>query len=455
MQTQSNNVVAMKSGDPRLPEAARTAAALAIGGFGETMSRARQAGFMLAVMIALAIMSQFYRSSNGVIAPELMLQLGIDSRDIGWSSGSFFVIFAILQIPIRVFFDRYGVRRVLSTMLIFAVIGSLVFATAQSIGPLVTGRFLVGLGFAGGMVGSLVVLSRWHSPSGFTQAMTLLFAMANVGSLLATLPLAAANEWVGWRTTFVVLGIATGLIALLFVVIVRDAPDESADRTPRPQTLGDSLRGLREVVRVPGLLNVMPMIGIGYASVVTIVGLWGGPYLHDIYGLDGVTRGNLLSIMAVALVLGTLAYGPIQRRAGSFRPVVVIGGVASAALMLLLATVVTASLWTTVILLVAICFIGAYSVVLMAHGVALVPPELSGRGSTTLNAVLMGGTAILQIGSGEIIGLVHAWSGSAAAGYASFFLLLGVLTLVAAGIYHRAPEPPTRRPDRQAGSGDE
>jgi predicted MFS family arabinose efflux permease len=421
------------------------------------MTRARQAGLMLGVMIALAIMSQFYRSSNGVIAPELMHELGIDARDIGWSSGAFFVIFALLQIPIGVLFDRYGVRRVLSSMMIFAVIGSCLFAVAQSIGPLVVGRFLIGLGFAGGMVGSLVVLARWHSPSGFTHAMTLLFAMANVGSLLATLPLAAATEWVGWRPTFIVLGIATGIIALLFVVLVRDAPEDGVDRGARPQTLGDSIRGMGEVVHVPGLLNVMPMIAIGYASVVTIVGLWGGPYLHDVYGLDGVARGNLLSAMAIALVLGTLAYGPIQRRVGGFRRVVVAGSIGSAALLLLLGLFSTAPIWITVGLMVTVCFVGAYSVVLMAHGVALIPAELSGRGTTTLNAVLMGGTAILQIASGAVIGLVQDWTGSAAAGYAAFFLLLGALTLGAAAFYHRAPEPDAgRSTDQQvSASGDE
>jgi predicted MFS family arabinose efflux permease len=421
------------------------------------MTRARQAGLMLGVMIALAIMSQFYRSSNGVIAPELMHELGIDARDIGWSSGAFFVIFALLQIPIGVLFDRYGVRRVLSSMMIFAVIGSCLFAVAQSIGPLVVGRFLIGLGFAGGMVGSLVVLARWHSPSGFTHAMTLLFAMANVGSLLATLPLAAATEWVGWRPTFIVLGIATGIIALLFVVLVRDAPEDGVDRGARPQTLADSIRGMGEVVHVPGLLNVMPMIAIGYASVVTIVGLWGGPYLHDVYGLDGVARGNLLSAMAIALVLGTLAYGPIQRRVGGFRRVVVAGSIGSAALLLLLGLFSTAPIWITVGLMVTVCFVGAYSVVLMAHGVALIPAELSGRGTTTLNAVLMGGTAILQIASGAVIGLVQDWTGSAAAGYAAFFLLLGALTLGAAAFYHRAPEPDAgRSTDQQvSASGDE
>ncbi len=438
----------IKTAEQRLSEPGEAVSAFAMSAISGAARQARHTTVMLAVMIALAIMSQFYRSSNGVIAPELMNDLGINASEIGWSSGSFFVIFAILQIPIGVLFDRYGVRRVLASMLIFAVIGSLAFASSHSIGALVAGRFLIGLGFAGGMVGSLVILSRWHTPSGFTQAMTLLFAMANVGSLLATLPLAAANEWIGWRTTFVVLGLATGAIALLFLVIVRDTPSNGADQPARPQSLGDSISGMREVFRVPGLLNVMPMIGIGYASVVTIVGLWGGPYLHDVYGLDGVSRGNLLSIMAIALVVGTLAYGPMQRKARSFRPVVVIGGVASAALMLLLGVVSTGPIWTTATLLIAICFVGAYSVVLMAHGVALVPPQLAGRGSTTLNAILMGGTAILQIVSGEVIGVVQGWTGSAAPGYASFFLLLGVLTLAAAAIYHRAPEP---RSDRSAG----
>ena len=136
------------------------------------------------------------------------------------------------------------------------------------------------------------MLSRWNEPSKFTRAMTLLFAMANVGSLLATLPLAAANEWVGWRTTFVVLGIATGLIGVIFAMLVRDYP-EGAARPAQPLTLAAAIGGMREVFRTPGLLHVMPMIGIGYSSIVTIVGLWGGPYLHDVYGLDGAHHDEI------------------------------------------------------------------------------------------------------------------------------------------------------------------
>src|SRR5438105_2071587 len=83
--------------------------------------------WMLVVMIALAILSQFFRSSNGVIAPELMHDLDISAEELGLTSSTFFIVFALLQIPIGVFFDRFGVRQVLPMMLVTAVIGSWVF----------------------------------------------------------------------------------------------------------------------------------------------------------------------------------------------------------------------------------------------------------------------------------------------------------------------------------------
>lgn len=400
---------------------------------------------MLAAMITLVVLSQFFRSSNGVIAPEMMHELNVDAHAIGLSSGAFFVIFAVLQIPLGVLFDRYGPRCVVSGMLVFAVIGSAVFGLADSLGLLVAGRFLIGLGFAGGMVGSLVILSRWLDPIDFTRAMTILFASANIGSLLATSPLSAATDLVGWRATFLLLAIVTAAVAAGFFLIVRDEPPGSTGRAGRPETLAASIRGIGDVFRLPGLMGVLPLVALGYSSIVTIIGLWGGPFLHDVHQVDGIERGNLLSVLAVAFVVGTLAYGPVQRRIGSFRPVVLAGGVASAALLLALAALAHTPLLVTLPLLVATCLVGAFSVVLMGHGVALIPAALKGRGTTTLNGVLMGGTAILQIASGVVVEGAHAWFGSPSSGYAAFFAFLGVLMLAGTALYLRTPEPKRER----------
>ncbi len=419
----------------------------ALNGSAWQASAALKVNVMLAAMIVLAILSQFFRSSNGVIAPEMMAELHFDAQAIGLSSGAFFVVFALLQLPIGILFDRYGPRRVVSAMLIFAVIGAGLFAAAQSLGLLVAGRFLIGLGFAGGMVGSLVVLSRWLEPTEFTRAMTILFASANLGSLLATSPLAAATEAVGWRATFVVLAAVTAVVAVGFFWLVQDEPPGHRRTASRSESLTASIRGVTEVFRVPGLLCILPLVALGYSSIITIIGLWGGPFLHDVHAVDGLDRGNVLSVLAVAFVAGTLAYGPIQRRVGSFRPVVIGGGIGSAALMLLMAAICDASLYVTLPLLVTTCFVGAFSVVLMGHGVALIPSELKGRGTTALNGVLMGGTALLQIGSGAVVETVHDLIGSPSSGYAGFFAVLGLLMVAATIVYLATPEPNRRSRD--------
>lgn len=403
--------------------------------------RLKRVTVMLWTMVVLAVLSQFYRSSNGVIAPQIMAEMNVDAAAIGLSSGAFFLIFAALQVPIGVLFDKYGARLVVSTMLIFSIAGSVMFAVAHSVEALVVGRFLIGLGLAGGMVGSLVILARWHSPSDFTRAMTILFATANLGSLLATSPLAASADWLGWRPTFLALALLTALVGIAFYAVVRDRPDPTEHDDGARESLGAKFRGVGQVFRVKGLLYVLPMVALGYSSVITILGLWGAPYLTEVHGLDGLDSGQLLSVLAIAFVVGTLAFGPIQRRFGGFRKVVIVSATVTGLLLLALSAFIDSPLIVTVTLLIMICSVGAFSVVLMGHGVALIPKDLVGRGTTTLNCVLMGGAAALQIASGALVEAVQVWFGSATAGYAAFFGALGVLMLAATLLYMRAPEP--------------
>ena len=67
-----------------------------------------------------------------------------------------------------------------------------------------------------------------------------------------------------------------------------------------------------------------------YATMLTVLGIWGGPYLHDVHGLDAIQRGNVLLTMGVAQILGILAYGPMDRVLGSRKKVILAGAALSA-----------------------------------------------------------------------------------------------------------------------------
>lgn len=397
---------------------------------------------ILGCLILLAIYSQFFRSSIGVIAPNIAADIPMQSDTLGLTSSAFFFVFAVLQIPVGIALDRYGTRHTLTAMLAVAGVGALVFATASTSNDLIIGRFLVGFGFTGLMIGAIATLARWYSPVRFASAMALLFASSNAGSLFATLPLAAAAEAWGWRSTFVGLAVLSVLLTIAFYAIVRDAPPGHPFHNQRTRdSLVDVAKGFGQALRVRNLLYILPMIAVGYASIITVLGLWGGPFLHDVYQLDAVDRGRVLFAMASTMILGTLAYGPLDRMCGDRRLVVVFGAAGTAGIFLLLGIVPQNSLGITAVLLGLLAFVGAYSVTVMAHGVALFPQQLVGRGVTILHVALNGGTALMQAATGEVMDVFRSSASPDTPSYSALFLFLGALTIAALAVYGHVREP--------------
>ena len=66
---------------------------------------------LLLLLIAITCLSQFYRVSNSVIAPDLMRDLHLDAREFGWAGSAFFLALFAVQLPVGLWFDRFGARR--------------------------------------------------------------------------------------------------------------------------------------------------------------------------------------------------------------------------------------------------------------------------------------------------------------------------------------------------------
>jgi MFS family permease len=398
----------------------------------------QSATLLLAGTIPLAVLSQFYRSSTGVIAPDLAAELALAPEQIGLVSGAFFVAIALLQLPVGILLDRFGPHRVIVAMMGIAVVGSIAFAFAGGFAELVLARVLIATGFAAVTIGSVVILRNRLPPVELAASMSILFAAANTGSLVATAPLGHAAAWIGWRETFLVLAAISALAAAAFHLLLRDrARDAARDAAAEP--FAATVTGVLDVLRIPAMRLVAPLVAVGYASVVAVVGLWGAPYLHDVYGLGMTERADALSVMAVALVLGTLVCGPLEKRLGNRRRLVTLGCLATAAAVAALAAWPHPGVATATALLSLFAFFSGFSVIVMAHGMALLPQRLSGRGATVLNIALLGGAAIIQSVSGSLLDAGTRIAGTEGAYRALFALLAAVL--VAALVCYRRIEP--------------
>jgi predicted MFS family arabinose efflux permease len=257
--------------------------------------------------------------------------------------------------------------------------------------------------------------------------------VGTLGALLATAPLAFATAAVGWRATFLGIGVITIGAALLVWLIVRDDPP-GHKTAPRNESLREGFAGLWEVIRTPSIGRLFLLQMTNYPSYLLVVGLWGGPYLTHVYGFDLKGRGDLLFVPALAQVIGSLFWGPMDRLFGRYKPPVLIAVIATLASLVLLAGLGKPPLPVLLILLAVLGFSTGLSSLVMAQGKSLLPPHLLGRGITLLNIGTMGGGFVVQFASGAVIDLFPAPDGVyPLLAYQLVFALQAVI-LLAAGI---------------------
>ena len=404
---------------------------------------------LLLLLIAVTCLSQFYRVSNSVIAPELMRDLALSPRQFGWAGGAFFFALFAVQVPVGMWFDRYGARRTVTALSILSMLGALWISIASDATDLIGGRAVVGVGCAASFMSVVFRCSRWFEPAKLATALSWVFAASNIGTLAAATPLAWIAATIGWRNGFIGLAAITVVVAVAFYAFVRDRPPDQPAPAARRENLGAIVWGLLKVWTTPGLTPVLAMHFFAYATMLTVLGVWGGPYLYDVYGLDAVQRGNVLLAMGVAQILGILAYGPMDRLLRSRKKVVLGGAAISVALLALLALLPRPPLALAVVLLTTFCFFCAFGTVIVAQGRALFPDRLAGRGVTTVNMAQCLGLTVLP----ALVGYIVEAFGNSDLAYRVAFGVLGLGLVLGASVYVCSRDSATASPvsDRPPG----
>jgi len=356
-------------------------------------------------------------------------------------SSAFFFAFAAVQIPLGVALDRFGPRACLLACVGIAIAGAVIFALARTPGELTAGRVLLGLGSSASFMAPLALYARRFPPARFATLVGLQLGIGSFGTLFATAPLAIAVAAIGWRNSFLGVGLLTFLLLVLIAIIVRD--DGDASPSSQRETARQSMAGILAVLRTRSVGPLFLMHLTGYSSFALIVGLWGAPYLTHIYGYGLKERGDLLLLAALTQIIGALAWGPVDRWFGSYKKPVLAGALGTSAMLGLIAASGTLGSTALIAWLAAFGFIAAYTPVLIAHGRSLFPPHLVGRGITLLNIGSMGGVFVTQAVSGFVIDLFPKGADGAYAlnAYRAVFALQAAIMLLSCLTYLWARDP--------------
>lgn len=397
---------------------------------------------LIAVLVAMTAFSLFFRNTVGTLAPVLRADIGLDARMLGLANGGFFMAFLVMQLPLGVLFDRYGVRRCVAWLTFVAALGSLAGAVCVEPWSFIGSRVLLGIGSAGYFMGALVIAGNWFRDRQFVGTVSLIYALSVIGTLAATAPLSFAADVFGWRRVFVAVALATAGLGLALHVFVSDFPSDAPRRPAEPQSMTGLLGGWREVWRTPGLTPIVAMAAIAYPSGSTVLGTRAAPYLADVHRIGPNARGELLLLFAATQALATLMWGQLAARGAGTTRVITACGFAATAILGSFALWSDPPTWLAAAFFAAVCLFASFGSLVLMEARQLFPEHIAGRGITMVNLAQVGGSAVLPIVTGVIIGWSPAPDGSAsAAAYRLAFAIIALLVLAGLATYRLLARP--------------
>lgn len=402
---------------------------------------------LVAVVWAAGAVSQMLRASMGVLAPDFMREIGFGPEELGLLTGAFFLVFASAQLPGGYLLDRFGPRAIYAFCLASAATGCLVFALGDSVLALLAGRVMMGLGCALIMISGFLLLSRWFETERFPQVSSTLISVSHSGTLIATLPLAAAAVVIGWRWAFLIIA-AFVLVVIVFALRhVRDVPPGHAAPAAGNETLVEGLRAFGTIFSSRSIILVMAVSLVVYPTVASVLVLWSGPYLAHVYGLDAVERGNVVFAMALAGMISPVTYGWLSMRLG-IRRVVFIGLGISIMTAMALASLAKPGLAATTALLVLFGTCSGFGVQLAGVARLFFPAAMAARAMTSVNLAISGGTALMQMLTGLVVGAFPAVDGIVPEiAYRTMFGFLAGATILGAIAFMGVKRIPEKSPE--------
>lgn len=358
-------------------------------------------------------LSYLYRTINAVLSPYLAAELRLNAVDLGLLTSVYFLTFAAFQLPLGLLLDRFGPRRVEAALLLFAAAGAGLFAISGNTGELIVGRALIGLGVSACLMASFKAFVLWFPVARLPAVNGWVLAAGGLGAVAATAPVEAALLLTDWRGLFAGLAGLSFAVALALLLVVPEHGGAAPAGDWRAQW-----RGLADIFRSRVFWRIAPSSVLSQASFLAIQGLWAGPWLRDVAGLEKTVAANYLFWIAVAMIGGFLGMGQLAYRL-SRRGIPPVAVAAGGMALFMLAQLALLLEWEPMLpLWVLFGFFGTAGTLNYAILTQAFPPMLAGRVNTALNLLVFVAAFAGQWSMGAMI---NRWpvtgGGYAARGY--------------------------------------
>ena len=254
--------------------------------------------WILVLLCTAYSLSFFQRVYPSVLSLDLMEAFAVDTAGFGLISSATMLGYAVTQIPSGLLTDIMGGRRALALYQLFAGLCCMAFTLCESLMPAVACRFLLGLTLACN-VPAYKLLAFCVPAECYARYCSILTGCGAVGTLLASSPLVAVTDLVGWRAALFMVGVFTVLLGGMMYVLLHDGEVSAQVPASMGDNLRDLKRGIAEVVRMKNFWFIVLWFMFMIGNLFTLLTAWWGGYLMQANGLSKDMAGLSMSVMSL------------------------------------------------------------------------------------------------------------------------------------------------------------
>ncbi len=351
---------------------------------------------MVGALTSVFVLSHAFRTTITMASDPLVQELGTSTQVLGAIAGSFHIAFALAQPAVGIALDRYGPRLTILVGFLLTIAGSLVSAAAPNSTVLIAGQWLIGFGCSPALLAVMVFISQRYASERFAVLSGVVLSVGGTGMLMTGTPLAWTIEVGGWRMGFYGLA-ALSAVSWFSVFVLVDGKSAHKSDTPH-QTLGEALRGLGSIFKMPHTYGICCLAATGYAAFLTLRGLWLGPLLVERHDFSLIEIGHVALAMSLAGIVGPLAFGKLDPGDKSRRNLLTVCSAIYTLTFAIHALGPPASL--EIAMIVFNGFFGGYLALQYADVRAAYPTEMLGRAMSVFTMAMFAGVAAVQWMSG-------------------------------------------------------
>ena len=384
------------------------------------ISKTNKSVLIFLVFAFAFFISNLLRSIIATLSPILTSEFNLTAGNLGLLAGGYFLGFTCMQIPLGFLLDKHGPKKIVSSFLIIAIVGTASFALAQNFASLLISRVFIGIGVSACMMGPLTGYRIWFADEYQQRANSWMLMVANIGFVFSTLPVQILLPIIGWRWIFVGITFLI-IISIVFILLFIPSWDHKFEKDEnKPEGK------LSDIWSNKFFKSAIPLGFFNYGGMYAIQTLWAGPWMVRVTGYSPLESAiGLFWINFIALI-GFFVWGYILPKISTyglnsfklmkfglpisylvFLSIIIIGSKAGAFLL-------TIYILTSIVL------------TLSQPAVALsFPKHLAGKSLTSFNFVIFLGTFTMQWGMGLIIDLSKSLGKSEIVSFQiSFFVYL-------------------------------